>query len=51
MHCEKMAITDMFSQHAVTEFLVEKGNLAGVIYKRLCGAYGVACMGASNVRR
>jgi hypothetical protein len=31
MHCEKMAVTDMFHQRAVTEFLVKDGNLAGLI--------------------
>jgi len=33
MHCEKRAVTDMFCQHAVIEFLVKEGNLAGVISK------------------
>jgi transposase len=48
MHCEKMTVTDMtFRQHAVTEFLVKDGNSARVI----CGVYGDACMGSSNVRR
>jgi transposase len=52
MHCEKVAVTDMsFRQIAVTEFLVKEGNSAGVIYDRLRGVYGDACMGASSVRR
>jgi hypothetical protein len=51
MLCKKMAITDMFRQRAVTEFLMKLGNSAGVIYKRLRGVYGDVCMGTSNVRR
>jgi hypothetical protein len=48
MHSEKMAVTDtLFHQHAVVEFLVIEGNLAGVIYS----VYGDSCMGASSVRR
>jgi hypothetical protein len=37
MHCEKIAVTGMF--------LVKEGNSAGVIYERLRGVYGDACMG------
>jgi transposase len=51
MYCEKMAVTDMYLQHAVIEFLVQEGNSAEVIYERLRGVYGDACMGASSVRR
>jgi hypothetical protein len=52
MHCEKIVVPDMtFRQRAVVEFLVKEGNLAGVIYERLRGAYGDACMGANSVRR
>jgi hypothetical protein len=52
MHCEKMAVTDTsFHQRDVIEFLVKEENSAGVIYKRLRGVYGEACMGASSVRR
>jgi len=44
-HCEKMAVTNMsFCQRAVIEFPVKEGNSAGVIYKRLRGVYGEACM-------
>jgi transposase len=47
-----MAVMDTsFRQHAVIEFLVKEGNSAGVIYERLRGVYGDACMGASSVRR
>jgi hypothetical protein len=35
MHCEKMAVTNMFCQRAVIEFHVKEGNSAGVIYERL----------------
>jgi len=35
MHCEKMAVTDMFRQRDVIEFLVKDGNSAGVIYEGL----------------
>jgi hypothetical protein len=51
MHCEKMAVTDMFRQRAVIEFLKKERNSAGLIYERLRGLYGDACMGASSVRR
>jgi hypothetical protein len=51
MHCEKMAVTDMFRQLAVIEFLVTEGNSGGVIYERLPVVYGDVCMGASSVRR
>jgi hypothetical protein len=52
MHCEKIAATYMsFRQRAVTEFLLEVGNSAGVIYDRLRDVYGDVCMGVSNVRR
>jgi transposase len=51
MYSEKMAVSDMFRQRAVIEFLVKKGNSAGVIYERLRGVYGDVCMGASSVRR
>jgi hypothetical protein len=50
MHCEKMAVTDMFRQRAVTEFLVKEGNCTGVIYERLRGVYGDVCMDVSSVR-
>jgi hypothetical protein len=46
-----MAVTNMFRQRAVVEFLVKEGNSAGVIYDQLRGVYGDACMGASSVRR
>jgi len=46
MHCEKMAVSDVsLRQRAVIEFLVKEGNSAGVIYERLRGVYGDACMG------
>jgi hypothetical protein len=45
-----MAATDMFHQRAVIEFLVKEENSSGVIYERLRGVYGDACMGASSVR-
>jgi hypothetical protein len=32
MHCEKMAVTDMFSQCAVIELIEKEGNYAEVIY-------------------
>jgi transposase len=51
MHCEKMAVTDMFRQRAVIEFLVKEGNSAGIIYERLRDVCGDVCMGASSVRR
>jgi transposase len=52
MHCEKMAVSDVsLRQRAVIEFLVKEGNSAGVIFERLRGVYGDACMGASSVRR
>jgi transposase len=52
MTCEKMSVAVMsFRQCAVIEFLVKEGNSAGIIYKRLHGVYGDACMGASSVRR
>jgi transposase len=51
IQCEKMALTDMFSQRDVNEFLVKEGNSAGVIYKRLRGVYGDVSMGVSSVRR
>jgi hypothetical protein len=52
MHCEKMDVTDMpFRKRSVTEFLVKKGNLAGVICKQFRGVYGDVCMGVSSVRR
>jgi hypothetical protein len=52
MHCEKIAVTDMsFRHHAVIEFQVKEGNLAGGIYEQLHDVYGDACMGDSNVRR
>jgi transposase len=52
IHCEKMVVTDMlFRQRAVTEFHAKEGNSAGVIYERLRGVYGDACMGVSSVRR
>jgi hypothetical protein len=51
MHCEKMAVTEMFRQVAVIEFLVKEGSSGGVIYKRLGGVYGDACMGATSVRK
>jgi hypothetical protein len=51
MQCEKMSIADMFCRCFLTEFLVEEGNSAGIIYERLRGVYGDACMGASSVRR
>jgi hypothetical protein len=51
MHCDKMAVTDMFRQCAVIKFLVKERNAAGVSYERLRGVYGDACMDASSVRR
>jgi hypothetical protein len=51
MHCEKVAITDMFRQSAVIEFLVKEGKSAGIIYERLCDMCGDVCMGVSSVRR
>jgi transposase len=52
MHCKKMAATDMlFRQRALIKFLVQEGNSAGVIYKRLRDVYGDVCMGVSSVRR
>jgi hypothetical protein len=39
-----MAVTDMFRQCAVNEFLVKEGNSTGVIY-------GDDCRGPSSVRR
>jgi transposase len=52
MHYEEMTVTDMsFRQGVVSEFLVKVGNSVRVIYERLRGVYGDACMGASNVRR
>jgi hypothetical protein len=44
IHCEKMAITDMFRHHAVIEFPVNEGNSAEVIYEQLRGVYGDVCM-------
>jgi hypothetical protein len=32
IHCEKMAVTDMFHQGPVIEFILKKGNSAGVIF-------------------
>jgi transposase len=47
-----MAVTDVsFHQRAVTEFLVNVGNSAGVVNERLRGVYGDACMGTSSARR
>jgi hypothetical protein len=46
-----MAVTDMFCQPAVIEFLVKEGNSAAVIYGRLRVVYGDVCMGVSSVRR
>jgi hypothetical protein len=51
MHCKVMAVTDMFHQRAVIEFLVEDGNSTGIIQGRLRGVYGDVCMGASSVRK
>jgi hypothetical protein len=51
MHHVKMAVTNMLFHHVIIEFLVKEGNSAGIIYKRLCGVYGDAYMGASIVRR
>jgi transposase len=51
IRCEKMAVTDMFSQRSVIEFLVKDGNSTGIIYERLRGVYGDVCIGASSVRR
>jgi hypothetical protein len=51
MHCKKMAVTDLFRQRDIIEFLVKEGNSAEVIYERLRGVYGDVCMGASSVRR
>jgi transposase len=52
MHCEKMAVTGMsFGERCVIEFLVKEGNSSGVIYERLRGVYGDACMCAGSVRR
>jgi transposase len=52
MHCEQMAITDLwFRQRAFTEFLVKEGNSAAVIYEWLRVVSGDVCMGASSVRR
>jgi hypothetical protein len=50
LHCDKMAVTNMFHQRAVIEFLVKERNSAGVICERLRGVYGDVCMGASSVR-
>jgi hypothetical protein len=51
MHCEKIAVTDMsFHQRAVSEFLLQEGNSAGVIYERLRGVYEDVCMGARGVK-
>jgi hypothetical protein len=45
MHCKKTAVSDIsFRQSCVIEFLVKKGNLAGVIYERLHNVYGDVCM-------
>jgi hypothetical protein len=47
-----MAVTDMLFRHpAVIEFLLKKGNSAGVIYERLRGVYEDVYMGVSSVRR
>jgi transposase len=40
-----------FRRSAVIEFFVKEGNSAGVIYQRLRGLCGDACMGVSSVRR
>jgi transposase len=45
MHYEKIAVTDMFRQRAVVEFLVKQDTW------RLRGVYGDTCMGANSVRR
>jgi hypothetical protein len=45
MHCYKMAVTDMsFRQHAVFAFVVKEGKPAAVIYERLRGVCGDACV-------
>jgi transposase len=47
-----MVVNNMFfCQRDVSEFLVKEENSAGLIYERLRGVYGDACMGASSVRR
>jgi transposase len=51
MHCENMAVTDVFLQRAVIKFLMKEENLAGVIYEWLRDVYGDACIGVSIVRR
>jgi transposase len=51
MHCAIIAVTDMFRQSSVIEFLLKEGSSAGVIYKRLHSVYGDVCMGGSSVRR
>jgi hypothetical protein len=43
-----MVVTDTSLRQ---QFLVNEGNSAGVIYERLRGVYGDACVGASSVRR
>jgi hypothetical protein len=50
-HLFRSRHADMFRQRSVIEFLVKEGNSAAVIYERLRGVYGDACMGTSSVRR
>jgi hypothetical protein len=48
----KLAVIDMsFRQRAVIEFLVKEGNSAEVIYERLRGVYGDACMGYQQCQK
>jgi transposase len=47
MPSEKTAVTDMFRQRTVIEFLVNDGDWAGVVCERLRGVYG----DDSSVRR
>jgi hypothetical protein len=42
---------DIMAVNVVIEFLVRDGNSAGVIYERVRGVYGDACMGVSSDRR
>jgi hypothetical protein len=44
MHCEKMAATNMSFRQYVIELFVKPGNSAEVMYERLRGVYGDACM-------
>jgi transposase len=47
----RKAVTDMFHQRSVTEFLVKEGNSAEVIYERLHGVIWRDLHGSSSVGR